>query len=308
MPKRIPLIRIMFQLLAISMIVAPALSHSSTLDTSNSKRSILDIYPDRAGDVLIIGYADNLKSMKFLKKSEYTYNNYTRQIVARTNVLTRKDEDLWTLRFELLGCLDEYYAAFYIPSGVKLKGVKSSGGLGYLVTTRNESLVVEIQGYEVQDPAVTIEYQQHFLKADETIKPSDVYLFLVMILFILGLAFLVIRQHEGVRRTVRSEAHRVDDSTKSIKITSELEALMHTLTENELTVLRTLLSHGGSITQLDLRYKTNTPKSSLSDILLSLEKRKIITKQELGRTNLIKLSENFYQNGISSRLQIKEKE
>ncbi|HUI39850.1 MAG TPA: hypothetical protein VLY86_02895 [Methanothrix sp.] len=293
MPTRFPSIRMLGSLLVISIIIAPALGQSGISDNSNSKRFILDIYPDRAGDALVIGYADNLKSIKFLNNSEYTYNNNTRQLVARTNVLTRKDEDLWTLRFGLLDHLNEYYTAFYLPSDVKLRGVNISEGLKYLISTRNESLVVEIQGYDVQDPVVTIEYRQPFLKADEKTNFADIYIFIVMMLLALGIAFLIIERREGVRRTNISETDRVDNSAKSIEITKELDAVMHTLTENELTVLRALLSHGGSITQLDLRYKTNTPKSSLSDILLSLERRKIITKKELGRTNLIQLSEKF---------------
>jgi len=42
---------------------------------------------------------------------------------------------------------------------------------------RNESLVVEVQGYEVQDPVVTIEYQQTHSKADEPINPAIFIIF-----------------------------------------------------------------------------------------------------------------------------------
>jgi hypothetical protein len=139
MPTRFPFIRILGLLLVIFFIIAPALGQSSTSDSSNSKRFILDIYPDRAGDALVIGYADSLKSIQFLNKSEYTYNNNTRQLVARTNALTRKYEDLWTLRFELSDRLNGYYAAFYLPGDEKLKGVSISDGLKYIISTRNES-------------------------------------------------------------------------------------------------------------------------------------------------------------------------
>jgi uncharacterized membrane protein len=294
MPEMIRLIRIMLQFLVISMIVAPALCQNGTLDNSTSKKFVLDIYPNRAGDALVIGYAGNLKSLQFLKTSEYRYNNDTRQLFARTNALTRKDGDLWTLRFPILGRIDGYYTAFYLPNDVKLKEVNRSAGLGHLISTRNESLVVEVQGYEVQDPVVTIEYQQPLVVADEAINPAYIYLFLAMALLVLGLTFLVIKQRKGGRKAAPSEAQQIDASMKGVKITSELEAVIKTLTENELVVLRALLSHGGCMTQVDLRYETDTPKSSLSGILLSLERRKIITKKELGRTNLIELSEKFF--------------
>jgi uncharacterized membrane protein len=45
--------------------------------------------------------------------------------------------------------------------------------------------------------------------------------------------------------------------------------------------------------QADIRYETGIPKSSLTGILLSLERRKLITKKEKGRTNAIGLSDWF---------------
>ena len=65
MPEMIRLIRIMLQFLVVSMIIAPALCKDGTFDNSTSKRFILDIYLNRAGDALVIGYADNLKGLPF---------------------------------------------------------------------------------------------------------------------------------------------------------------------------------------------------------------------------------------------------
>ena len=76
----------------------------------------------------------------------------------------------------------------------------------------------------------------------------------------------------------------------SIVISSEMEAVMQTLTARERAVLTTLIEHGGRMTQAEIRYETSTPKSSLTGILISLERRKLITKKEWGRTNIIELS------------------
>ena len=69
---------------------------------------------------------------------------------------------------------------------------------------------------------------------------------------------------------------------------------MQTLTARERAVLTTLIEHGGRMTQAEIRYETSTPKSSLTGILISLERRKLITKKEWGRTNIIELSCGFY--------------
>jgi uncharacterized membrane protein len=75
-----------------------------------------------------------------------------------------------------------------------------------------------------------------------------------------------------------------------IVISSEMEAVMQTLTAREQAVMTTLIDHGGRMTQAEIRYETRTPKSSLTGILISLERRKLITKKEWGRTNVIELS------------------
>jgi hypothetical protein len=78
-----------------------------------------------------------------------------------------------------------------------------------------------------------------------------------------------------------------------IEITSEMAAVMETLTARERAVLSTLIEHNGKMNQADIRYETSIPKSSLTGILLSLERRKLITKKERGRTNAIELSDWF---------------
>jgi len=84
-----------------------------------------------------------------------------------------------------------------------------------------------------------------------------------------------------------------EDQTKVIRVSSEMAAVMNTLTPRERSILETLIRHGGRMTQMEMRYETGSPKSSLSMILISLEKRKLITKREWGRTNVVELSEQF---------------
>jgi len=82
-------------------------------------------------------------------------------------------------------------------------------------------------------------------------------------------------------------------ANQTISITSEMAAVMETLTGRERAVLEALINHSGKMIQADIRYETRIPKSSLTGILLSLERRKLVTKKEMGRTNIIELSEWF---------------
>jgi hypothetical protein len=88
-------------------------------------------------------------------------------------------------------------------------------------------------------------------------------------------------------------ANQAADSVGCIEITSEMAAVMETLTSRERAVLTALIDRKGRMTQADIRYETRIPKSSLTGIILSLERRKLIIKKEWGRTNIIELSEWF---------------
>jgi len=90
-----------------------------------------------------------------------------------------------------------------------------------------------------------------------------------------------------------SEAQEVLKHGESIEISDKLAAVMDTLTDREQSVLRALLERGGKMTQAEIKYETDISKSSLSGILTSIEKRKIITKKKFGKTNDIEISERF---------------
>jgi uncharacterized membrane protein len=94
-----------------------------------------------------------------------------------------------------------------------------------------------------------------------------------------------------------SEASGLDEKRAAgIELTNDIAVVMDTLTDKEQSVLRALLQRGGTMTQTEIRYETDISKSSLSGILTSMEKRKIITKKERGRTNVIELSDRFSNN------------
>lgn len=81
---------------------------------------------------------------------------------------------------------------------------------------------------------------------------------------------------------------------RAIVAGSELNAVLDSLTPRERSIMETLIEHGGRMTQMDMRYETGVPKSTLTMVLISLEKRNLITRKEWGRTNVVELSERFF--------------
>ncbi|MFA6372249.1 MAG: hypothetical protein WCW68_06460 [Methanothrix sp.] len=393
-------------------------AHAQESDSSVGQSLILNVYLDNAGKALVTGYAEDVNGLVFLNNSQFRFENDSHQLYALTDGLTAKVGDLWTLSFDSQGSFDDYRVTFYLPSETSLGEINASQGLGYLLSASNESLVADVQGYEVSDPRISIQYQQ-LLAANGSsllplppVYPGDgaalIVLIIAVALMVAGFGFAVFLQRkkrgsmgnpitspiaspfentvaeeiavESAKETTTSplpdkavpldlpsavaeassfvevdsrlpsspedegvflsEASQtpianglgrvepssspaadtaeiqaqgslsaesaktqempaeatspVDQSTKNvIVVSSEMEAVMQTLTARERAVMSTLIDHGGRMTQADIRYDTGTPKSSLTGILISLERRKLVSKKEWGRTNIIELSDWF---------------
>jgi len=334
------------------------------------------------------------------------YENDTAQLYALTNALTRKEGDTWTLTFISPGYYEDYRVTFYLPSDFKVKNVSSSQGLEHLLSASNDSLALDFQGYDVQDPVASIEYQQP-LETGVSQGPGvritfsqSSYLLPLLLILIVGAAAAFLWRYKAKRpqgsvqssadieksvhtqesalpreetiptKSLKSEKpagesnaeveevavpagipseevetpedaaakaeiptetpasseepqpyeeelssepeepEEADEEEKTnadaeaeiqlskapaekIEISSEMAAVMETLTPRERAILQALIDHGGRSTQANLRYETRTPKSSLTGIIYSLERRKLVIKKEWGRTNVIELSEWF---------------
>jgi hypothetical protein len=398
-------------------------AHAQQSDSSFGQSLVLNVYLDNAGKALITGYAEDVSGLAFLADSQFRFENDSHQLYALTDRLTAKAGDLWTLSFDANGNFDDYRVTFYLPSETSLGEINASQGLGYLLSASNESLVADVQGYEVSNPLITIHYRQLLAANGSSLPPlppaypseSAALVMLIIAAALLvagfGLAVFLQRKRRGlmassiagpienrVEETIASsslaketaasplpdqhdstgpvdpqsvaanasssvaldigapsspeddgvllsyaseeiianEPDRIESSSssasdaahipaevsqadvslssasekdreiadaslspadgstkKAIVVSSEMEAVMQTLTARERAVMSTLIEHGGRMTQADIRYETGTPKSSLTGILISLERRKLVSKKEWGRTNIIELSDWF---------------
>ncbi len=380
---------------AVSMVLVAAFlvmsAHAQQSDSSIGQSLVLNVYLDNAGKALITGYAEDVSGLAFLADSQFRFENDSHQLYALTDRLTAKSGDLWTLSFDANGNFNDYRVTFYLPSETSLGEINASQGLGYLLSASNESLVADIQGYEVSNPLITIHYRQLLAANGSSLPPLPpaypsegaalVMLLIAAALLIagFGLAIFLQRKRHGllaspiaspignrVEETIASSSVAQDpeastspeddgvllsgpseeiianepdhiesspspasddshiqaevsqadislssasekdgeiadasllpangSTKKTVVVSSEMEAVMQTLTARERAVMSTLIEHGGRMTQADIRYETGTPKSSLTGILISLERRKLVSKKEWGRTNIIELSDWF---------------
>lgn len=343
---------VLLPILIVSMTTGTVLGQDSPVDIEAPDQLILNIYIDDAGRALINGYVDDPGSLSFLNSSEYTYEDESRQIYAITAALTSKSRDNWTVSFESEGSYEVYHVLFYLPANAKLRRIDVSSGLDYLVSSANETVIAEIGGSDITDPAIDIGYLLSFAEAPRaeleiaTGANTGYSKTIIALVLILGCGILIflfrsrlasfafaggfeshkskeflaacqkpsdfqapIEGHidegpagvslngdlkDGLRISEKSKTSLSNQKPRpGIEITSEISAVMDTLTDKEQSILRVLLRRGGMMTQTELRYEVDISKSSLSGVLTSMEKRKIITKKGKGRTNVIELSERF---------------
>lgn len=412
-PFRIGLLCIFVTTVILSAMV-PACTCQSNNTTANSPYTsnlVLNIYINGAGKVLATGYADDIGGLSFLKDSQYKYDKDTKQLYALTDSLTYKSGEDWEAKLPSQGNYSEYHSIFYLPASARISKIDATPGIEYLVSANNESFQVDLHGYDIKSPTITIDYQLPISESgtlmapnNRTIASGSPYLMPALLLSGLVLASSAIvmwrrrktaalapcdHMHESekpdnaiceasdkaIYNSSLSEENQspglMDDSEsmdesenidnplsganqhyidpqaagvdenpsepgnvlntdsnidsssgnsadsmppnssyihdesisadrkayetggQTISITSEMAAVMETLTSRERAVLEALINHDGKMIQAEIRYETRIPKSSLTGILLSLERRKLITKKEKGRTNIIELSKWF---------------
>ena len=314
-------------LFAVAAVVLSSGSGAAGAEASEAAGLVLDVYVDDAGKALVTGYAMRIDGLAFLNGSEYQYDEDARQLYAVTNSLTTKRGDDWEIGLSAAGSYGEYHVTFYLSEKVQLTNITGTEGIDYLVSSSSESFLVEFHGYDVTSPAAAIRYRQPVGGGGaegEAIMPAGTSrsrLILagavIIALAVLGAASL---RGWGKAGTLPLEEAPAGDGTKeaapemveasgaaqavsapcepmnpvsSAPISGEMAAVMDTLTDRERSVLEALMKNEGKMTQADIRYETGIPKSSLTGIIVSLERRNIVTKKERGRTNVIELSERL---------------
>jgi DNA-binding HxlR family transcriptional regulator len=246
---------------------------------------IVDIYIAENGRALVTGFVNEeaLDSMPFLKNSSYVFNNDSSQMYAVTDSLTSKLGSDWTFNFSIIGYYLGFISFIYLPSETVITGFEIPPDFAYTIGVENSSVVFALEGFQSMSPQVLLFYQQTIPKGTTDVHQEFPWWFIILLGSILTVLFLILK---GKRA-------EISHPPNGIKVTLEMQKVMETLSERENSIVRVLFDHGGSATQARIRRETAIAKSSLSGILNTLKRKKIIKKREYGRTNLVELSDWF---------------
>lgn len=148
---------LVFLLVIINFTVGPC----DSLDSSSTNSAlILNVYAGDTdtGKAIVTGYASRIDGLPFLNSSDHIFENDTNQLYAVTDTLMNKTVSGIILTLAATGYYDQYHITFYTPSSLVPESVETSGGLWHQSRIAEESNAVEVQGVEVADPVVVIEY------------------------------------------------------------------------------------------------------------------------------------------------------
>lgn len=125
---------------------------------AEGRQLFLNVYvDDTPGKALVVGNVDDASGLTFLDDSERIHED-NGQIYAVCDSLVKKDGDDWALSFPAGGYYDEYHAVFFVSGGFSFHEINCTEGLEILSTTYNDSIILDVQGFELTDPAVNFRY------------------------------------------------------------------------------------------------------------------------------------------------------
>jgi hypothetical protein len=124
----------------------------------DSGQLFLNVYVDGTpGKALVVGNVDDISGLAFLDTSDKIYED-NGQLYAVCDTLVKKDGEGWKLSFPVGGYYDEYHAVFFVSGGFALEEINCTEGLELLSTAHNGSIVLDVQGFGLTNPAVHFSY------------------------------------------------------------------------------------------------------------------------------------------------------
>ena len=188
-------------------------------------------------------------------------------ILGKTSNLISLQNNLLVFDFLVNETIDSISITLYLPENATLKNINTN--LDTWFSSEAESRVAFIG--EFLSPSVILSYLPTENEAESDSRIPYVFVIIAGALVLFTLVLYKFRSKQP----------------------NKLEAIMSTLNEREKLLVKTLLEHGGELKQKVLEKDHQIPKASLSRILFHMEKKGLITRHRLGRTQRIVLNSDY---------------
>jgi uncharacterized membrane protein len=198
--------------------------------------------------------------------------NYPELITKNTEIYTSKKQSYWWLNITKNDVFSDYFYVLTLPKGSSINYIKS---LGYIRIEENQgSLIVKGFG-ENESLSILVQYQINKLSEDMNLKLD--YLFIFLIVVIIGLILLII--YSLFSKKLRQEPEKINENITDYK----------GLNKRQKEIIKLLIDRKIPLTQTDIQRELNLPKAAVSRNIHGLELKGLIEKEKIGMSNLIRI-------------------
>ena len=155
-----------------------------------------------------------------------------------------------------------------------------------IVASKNE-LVGNAEFKVEKGEVVSVE----IILGESVAKKSDLVGWILSILILIAIILLII--WFILKKKPKKSKKEVKNEDSEEKRSKQTLALMKTLSEKEKKVVDFLLEHKNKASQAKIRHNTKVPRTSLTRVLQSLERKKIVEIQKEGKMVSVKLTKFF---------------
>lgn len=200
--------------------------------------------------------------------------NYPNLTIENSEQYTSKQQSHWLLNITKQEIFSEFVFEIILPTGSSISYIKSSGSLR--IEENSGRLIVTGLG-ENESLSIVIQYQTE-KQTSSLLQDNLVYLLLFSAIVIVALLIVMVFLNE--KKT--SIIHPIEDVKEPL-------GNMKGLNDRQKQIMQILHERNTPLTQTDIQRELQIPKASVSRNLLSLERKGLIEKEQIGMSNLIRL-------------------
>lgn len=198
--------------------------------------------------------------------------NYPGLITEKTEIYTSKNQSYWWLNITKNDIFSDFFYILTLPKGASINYIKSSG---YVRIEENQgNLIVKGIG-ENKSILILVQYQINKLSDNIDIKLE--YLFIFLIIFIIGLILII--TYSLLSKKLNLETEKVKEDIIDFK----------SLNKRQKEIIKLLIDRKIPLTQTDIQKELKLPKAAVSRNIHRLEIKGLIEKEKIGMSNLIRI-------------------
>ncbi len=231
-----------------------------------------------------------------------SFNEAEGKFEGNTQRLTSKLGETWIFNLNVEQIYKDINVKIILPRNAKLLTSTLTASTLPFVTSSDSTLTIELID---KDSSLNVKFDYETSAMEESIDLTQIFVLGTVAIVIIVLYIIYIKKFkkkgkekvitkakvQKVRERKEGEKHEIKKGPESFR--ERYESVKVTLNERENKIISALIDLGGKAKQNQLRSYVAIPKASFTRHLFSLERKNLILKKGLGKTNIVELNYEF---------------